>query len=391
MARADDRSRWDGTYTHDSRSGDELCPYKSPDVVVKNGEFSIVWNVRAGDARPIQVGVIHGTVRPSGMVIVDAKVFNPMRADSRAVVEEMGDSVDELKKLAADFSIRFEARDIRTMSLSSPAACSGHWNGTAPTDKDAGTAKVITDAKVKPAPALAAGSSTWDAIYVHTGSYSTDWRCLKAVDKLTVKQGRFSIPWRLDARNGRGESFGEMVIGSLDGSIPATGKTKLRTWFSVNELPPEIAAGRTPAATLDTVRALAPTMTFATEGSSRKARLTFGDTCELLFAAMSAPSTAHVSSSGPLKKPATTAPKVSVPSKPSAPSKPSKPSAPSKPPPRPAGKKNGAECTLSSDCASHNCDDDRCSGTFDREYAEGMECEENNDCASEDCDQGECQ
>ena len=365
-ARAD--VSWDGTYVHEQRGGNELCPYNSPPVVVKNGKFSITWNLRTGDDRAYHVGVIEGTVRDSGMAIITAKVLDPMPAETLAVLKRMDDTVAMLHELADKMVVRFHARSERTIEINS-GICSGRWNGGAAPVAAKGAApgaKPADPTRVKPAPPLAAGASAWDASYDHTSHYANDWRCPKGTDKLIVKQGRFSIPWTVSAVSGRGQSFGDMTIGSLDGSIAASGKVKLRSAFSYSELPPEIADGRKPElATFDYVRALPPTMTFSKDGAARFAKLTFGKDCEYAF---------ETTATFAKKRGRTT----------SSPSKPSKPS-------RSSGKPNGAKCYFNSECESNDCDDDRCVGRgLHPEFASGMACDDDDECKSDDCDDHVC-
>src|SRR6187431_627441 len=99
---------------------------------------------------------------------------------------------------------------------------------------------------------------------------------------LVVSHGRFTMPYTISARSGRGIDYGETTLGKIDGSIAANGKVTLRPWFSMRELPPEITDGREPSeATLDYVRAFASTltMTFTTNGAARYATLSVDNAC----------------------------------------------------------------------------------------------------------------
>ena len=182
-----------------------------------------------------------------------------------------------------------------------------------------------------------------------------------------VKTGRFSIPWSVDAVDGRGRDYGEVALGQIDGSIAASGTVVLRTWFSVHELPPELADGRKPSeATLAYVRALAPTMTFTAKGGARRAHLAFGKQCQydiedaVTIARKKGRSTSTSSTRS------------------------------DKPRPK-AG--NGMECSSDYDCASNDCEDDRCTNgdSDDPELANDAACTEDSDCASGDCVEGICE
>jgi hypothetical protein len=283
---ADADVNWDGTYAVGDAGGGELCPHsvEHSSMVVANSTFSIVWNIRSSDDRLIRVGTIDGSVRPSGFATVKATLLQPMPAAAMAALKQMDDDVDKLKAIANDVHIVFQSHHDRTIELTAGGDCSLGWHaeeaakGAKPQKQEQGT-------KSKP-PALTAGSAKWDMTYVNTSGSSQDWRCPKIDFKdLVVSKGRFSFPYVIEARDGHGHDYGDVTLGQIDGSIAANGKVTLRTWFSVTELPPEIADSRkADKVILDYVRAFIPTMTFSTHGAARLGDMTYGnDACEIQF------------------------------------------------------------------------------------------------------------
>ena len=61
-ASADDPSIWDRTYKPNGMDNSSTCPGSLHDVTVKNGRFSIPWEMKYSD-KAILVGHIDGTVR----------------------------------------------------------------------------------------------------------------------------------------------------------------------------------------------------------------------------------------------------------------------------------------------------------------------------------------
>jgi hypothetical protein len=51
---------------------------------------------------------------------------------------------------------------------------------------------------------------------------------------------------------------------------------------------------------------------------------------------------------------------------------------------------NGAECKYSSDCASGDCDHNKCKAKSGQKLGNGAECKYSSDCASGDCDHNHC-
>jgi len=73
-----DPSRWDGTYQHSRRGGNELCPDTSAPVVISGGKFSIVWSFQGrGGKQLFRVGRIEGTVRDTGYAQFTAQLMEP--------------------------------------------------------------------------------------------------------------------------------------------------------------------------------------------------------------------------------------------------------------------------------------------------------------------------
>jgi hypothetical protein len=136
VAFADAVTTWDGTYAREGAGGNELCP-DVDSVTVTKGSFSMPWTIRYANARKFRVGTIDGTISASGTVKVNAAVFAPLAAETLKMVEEMGDSLDDLKKVSTEMKIRVQAKGKRRISLSS-GMCYASWDGgDAPTvDED---------------------------------------------------------------------------------------------------------------------------------------------------------------------------------------------------------------------------------------------------------------
>jgi hypothetical protein len=247
-----------------------------------------------------------------------------MPAEAMAALKQMDDDVDKLKSIANDLHVAFASHHDRTIELTTGGDCSTSWHGD-PAVKGAKLSKQEKPTPLKPQAPLAAGSSKWDMEYVNTSAYSDDWRCPKTdFAMLVVSKGRFSIPYTVEAMDGRGHQYGDTTLGQIDGSIAASGKVTLRTSFSITELPPEIANGRkADEATLDYVRAFVPTMTFSTHGAARLVELTYGHTCEIKFESKST-----------FKQGRSVSP--------------------------PARKAEGASCSRDSECKSDNCTSGHC-------------------------------
>jgi len=395
VAIADGDAKWDGTYATDAGGGSELCPEASASVVVSSGTFSIVWNIKAGD-RLVRVGRLDGAVRETGFVVVKATLFDPLASTTRTALADMGDTPDELRTIGGEMKIVFTSDDTaRTINLTS-GNCYARWvaaGGEKKTTTATSSAK-STKSVVKAPPALAAGSPKWDSTYVLNTDSANDWRCpdADAFKQLIVKKGRFSFPWRIEAND---ERFGKVAIGQVDGSISASGAVKLRSWFTVTELPPELADGHNEA-TLAHVRTLVPTMKFAYTNGARQTKLSFGKLCA--YELEDAESRARKNTYGTANNNRDGSKRVfdktsgsssnSVRRSGDGVSSSGTTSSSSKPP---KGLANGAACTYGSDCASGECDYSKCvSSGSKQELGNGMACTYSSDCASGNCEYGKC-
>ncbi len=285
---------WNGTYKNDGgNGGGELCPHtEGAPLTIVNNAFSIDWKIHGPDNSLIHVGTLEGTVRPSGMTTVTAKLVEPMSRKLVAILEQMQDSPEKLRALAKDSHANFTYVDDshrREMTLASSGDCTTTWLSTA---KVSTKAVAITPT---PAPALKvsplpAGSSAWDQTYLRQGGLINDWRCPAAGDvreHTRVSKGRFSFPYQIQAWDGHGHSLGFVTLGQVDGSIAANGTVKLRTTLSIDALPPELTSGKADA-TLDSVREYMATgtMKFTRDTKNKKemyAELEFGPQCIYYF------------------------------------------------------------------------------------------------------------
>ena len=390
---AEGDASWDGHYEHTNRGGDEKCPDPVP-VVVSGGAFSFAWNVRLGD-RVYHVGTIAGSVRPSGLAVFKATVFSPLAHDTQAALEDAGDTVEELTAFAGEMSIAFSANGDRPIDLES-GMCYSRWSGGAAVGKPAKAAARPS----KPPPLLAAGSPKWDATYGTLGHDTDAWWCPKydGFARLVVKKGRFSLPWHVDAIDGRGHDWGgEIALGQIDGSIAASGAVKLRPRFAVSELPPELVGGRdAKEATLAYVKAHAPTMKLTTVSGTRHMHLAFGKACSYDLEVWDPVATKMNKLSGIPHKPASSSQGTGTSRRGNhdgaTASHPASPPPPPPPPPPKKGKANGAECSYDSECASDHCLFDKCSSgdSSKKALGNGMACDYNSECASDRCYFNKC-
>lgn len=96
---ADDTTNvWDRTYKKGGWNGSSPpCPDSLQDVTVKNGTFSLPWQVKVHD-RPVTIGRIDGTVRPSGLATATVVFVDPLPAPFVQAMRDDNDSIDELRK-----------------------------------------------------------------------------------------------------------------------------------------------------------------------------------------------------------------------------------------------------------------------------------------------------
>src|SRR5262245_27223965 len=113
MVSADDTSSiWDRTYKHGRWNGTSPpCPDSLQDVTVQNGHFSIPWDIKIRE-RPVSIGRIEGTVRPSGLATATVTFVDPLPP---AFVKSMGNAIDDLRKepVKVKFQDFHDGREIR--------------------------------------------------------------------------------------------------------------------------------------------------------------------------------------------------------------------------------------------------------------------------------------
>lgn len=104
---ADDTANvWDRTYAHTDTGRSWPCPSALHDIRVKNGQFSIPWELNVHD-RPVTIGRIEGTVRPSGLATATVTLLDPLPAKFVQAMRDDNDSIDELRK--AEVKVKFES------------------------------------------------------------------------------------------------------------------------------------------------------------------------------------------------------------------------------------------------------------------------------------------
>ena len=107
---ADDTgSIWDRTYKHGGWNGTSPpCPDALRDVTVKDGRFSIPWELKIND-RPVTIGKIEGSVRPSGLATATVSFVDPLPAVFVRAMRDNNESIDDLRK--EPVKVRFESFD----------------------------------------------------------------------------------------------------------------------------------------------------------------------------------------------------------------------------------------------------------------------------------------
>jgi hypothetical protein len=402
-AAAEGDASWDGRYEHTSGGGNEKCP-DAVTVVVSGGTFSFPWNVRLTD-RVYRVGTIAGSVRPSGFAVFKATLVDPLPRETQAALEDAGDTVEMLQTLASGMELVFSASGGRGFELTS-GMCYASWSsGAAQPGKHgvAGKPAKAAGKPVKPPPPLGAGAPKWDATYGTVEHVTDAWWCpnYDGFGSVVVKKGRFSLPWHVDGVDGHGRDWGEITLGQIVGSIAASGAVKLRPWFAVSELPPELVDGRdAKEATLAYVKAHTPTMTFTTVAGRRHTHLAFGKACSYdlevwdpvaskkqQLRSGGAAGSGRTASSSRSSTSSTDRSGGGSTSRSSHRDDNTASRAPAR-----KGKANGAECDYASECASDHCNFNKCvSGdSTNKALGNGMACDYASECASDHCFFNKC-
>ncbi|HEY3802960.1 MAG TPA: hypothetical protein VGL61_10155 [Kofleriaceae bacterium] len=123
---ADDATSWDRTYKHGGANGGfPPCPEALGDVTVTNGKFSIPWDVTVHE-RPMTIGHIEGTVRPSGLAPSTVVFASPLPRAFVQVMQDDNESIDDMlhAKVKVSFESHHDGREIRVFTGES---CEAWW------------------------------------------------------------------------------------------------------------------------------------------------------------------------------------------------------------------------------------------------------------------------
>jgi hypothetical protein len=102
-----DPSVWDRTYKKGGQNGSfPPCPEAVSDVVIKNGQFSIPWQVTIGK-KVTTIGHIVGSVRPSGLAETTVNLDNPLPAAFVRFMNDNTEPVADMPKI--ELKLKFEA------------------------------------------------------------------------------------------------------------------------------------------------------------------------------------------------------------------------------------------------------------------------------------------
>src|SRR5262245_17930697 len=100
VAADDPVNPWNRTYKKGGMGGTTPpCADSLEDVTVKDGHFSLPWTLKVRD-KPVTIGRIEGTVRPSGLAIdVKAVFLDPLPHPFIESMNANHESIDDLRKL----------------------------------------------------------------------------------------------------------------------------------------------------------------------------------------------------------------------------------------------------------------------------------------------------
>ena len=167
VASADVDTTWDGTYTNDDDGPTYLCPHPLS-VTVSGGAYSFAWTISTGNAKPVRVGTITGSVRASGSASTKAKLLDPLPADALAAMKQLDEPLDKLTTAAGQMRLEFKKSVVHRSFDLSDGSCYASWvndvpapaaPAPAPAVKSAtAPAKVGAAKNLKPPSPLAAGA-----------------------------------------------------------------------------------------------------------------------------------------------------------------------------------------------------------------------------------------
>ena len=123
---ADDATSWDRTYKHGGANGGfPPCPEALGDVTVTNGKFSIPWDVTVHE-RPMTIGHIEGSVRPSGLAPSTVVFASPLPRAFVQVMQDDNESIDDM--VHAKVKVSFESHhDGREIDVFTGESCEAWW------------------------------------------------------------------------------------------------------------------------------------------------------------------------------------------------------------------------------------------------------------------------
>ncbi len=345
-AAAQPTSPWDHTYKHEATGGAWPCPDPGADVTVTDAHFSIPWDVPvAGGGTPTHVTIAHieGTVRGDGVTTATVSYVRPPPPELVAQAQASGQSLDVLRGIRLTVKFKPGATG-RTLSLVS-RACSATWREVQAPPKPTGLncnsgeyavalwsserayklgefARLAAAGQATKlyrcvgacaagstpsadpawsmfgecaaqggatAPPPAAGADRWDATYKQRAHASTDWRCFDpgALDTLAVLHGHFTIPWNVHVTRTDGSGDVSVPVGRIEGTVAADGSAVAHATFTVQSLPPDVAAMARASgagqATIAYLKAAAPTLALSLEAGARRAHLALGSACTIDF------------------------------------------------------------------------------------------------------------
>lgn len=139
------------------------------------------------------------------------------------------------------------------------------------------------------APPPAGGADKWDAAYKQRAQTSTEWRCFDpgALDTLAILHGHFAIPWNVHVTRTDGSGDVSVPVGRIEGTVAADGSAAVHATFTVQSLPPDVAAVARASgpgqATIAYLKAAIPMVVLSMESSTRRMHLALGSACTIDF------------------------------------------------------------------------------------------------------------
>jgi hypothetical protein len=177
-----DPTVWDRTYKHSSAGGEWMCPHPASDVVVKDGQFSLPWEVTIKDDVLVTIGYIEGTVRPSGIATSTVRFLEPLPPAFVKTMRDWNESLGELRKREPKVKFLNNPHQPREIDVNS-GNCYAYWKedrsamkvqSGAPLDCTTG-AYAVAAWNAKRAYKLGELAQVWTA-----GQPTRVWRCVDA-------------------------------------------------------------------------------------------------------------------------------------------------------------------------------------------------------------------